>query len=80
MASTTRTHSGLAHFPVDRSKITQVLSPCRHDNLNHRSKSSQSSMAVIHEELIRELKVDGSPVKTYYQPPLETIAQNLILL
>ena len=33
-------------------------------------------MAVIHEEL----KIDGGPVKTDYPPPLETIAQNLILL
>ena len=38
-------------------------------------------MAVIHEEQIgkpAEPKIDAGPGKTYYPPPLETIAQNLI--
>ena len=78
----------LAHTVVSVTfQWTEVSSPksChlgRHDNLNHRSRSSQSSMAVIHEEQIQmpdEPKIDG-PVKTYYPPPLETITQNLILL
>ena len=76
----------LAHtmvpFTFQWAEVSHSFLSCCNDDCNHRSGSSQSSMAVIHEEQIQkptEPKIDGR-VKTYYPPTLETIAQHLILL